>query len=107
MTVRAADVSMLSEQRETGLPGVLKFPGAPVGARMAVATLLALRSLVHVVWRMAGDALLRGAFIALAGVTGGAGGLGVLVGEGEGCPVVIEVGLLPGLRVMTGAAIPA
>ena len=105
MTVGAADVSVSAEQGEAGLAGVLKLPGAPVGGRMAVAALFSLGSLVDVVWRMTGDAFFGRALVALPGMTGGAGGLRVLVGQWERCFVVIEVRLLPGLRVMTGAAI--
>jgi len=105
VTVGAADVGVSAEQGEARLPGVLKLSRAPVRGRMAVAALLALASFVDVVRGMTGDTFFGGAFIALTRVTGGAGGLNVLVGQWKRCFVVIEVRLLPGLRAMTGAAI--
>ena len=107
MTVGAADVRVMAEQREARLACVVELTSAPVGSRVAIFAVLALATLVNIVGCMTTDAFLGGAFVALAGVTGRASGLGVLVGERKRRPVVIEVSLLPRLRVMTGGAVPA
>lgn len=86
---------------------MVELTSAPVGRRVAIPAVLALATLVNIVGCMTADAFFRRAFVALAGVTGRAGGLGMLVGERKRRLVVIEVGLLPRLRVMTSSAIPA
>src|SRR5882757_4910227 len=72
---------------------------------MAVGALRALAALVNVIRQMATYALLRGAFVPLACVAGSAGDFAMLVGEREGGLLVIEVILLPHLRVVAKRAI--
>jgi hypothetical protein len=107
MAVGAADVRVTAEEREARLACVVELTSAPVGSRVTIPAVLALAALVNIVGCMTTDAFLGRAFIALAGVTGRAGGLGMLVGERKRRLVVIEVSLLPRLRVMTGGAVPA
>jgi hypothetical protein len=80
VAVRAADVGVSAEEGKARLPGVLELPRAPVRGRMAGAALLTLASFVDVVRGMAGAAFFGRAFIPLTRVTGGAGGLNMLVG---------------------------
>src|SRR6202035_2735742 len=59
----------------------------------------------HVVRQVAADALFRGAFVALAGMTGRARHVAMLVGERKTRLVMVEARLLPRLRVMAGGAV--
>src|SRR5258708_22342515 len=102
MAVGAADVRVPAEKREARLACVVELMSAPVGSRVAIPAVLALATLVNIVGCMTADAFLGRTFVTLAGVTGCAGGLGMLVGQRKRRLVVIEVGLLPRLRVMTG-----
>lgn len=105
VAVRASNVSVATHERETRLTGVIELLRAPVGRGVAVAAVLALPSLVNVIRCVASGTRGRRAFVALTDVTGRAGSLEMLVGEVEEGVVVIEMGLLPGLRVMADGAV--
>ncbi len=74
---------------------------------MTVGALGSLAALVDVIRQMTPHALFRGALVVLAGMAGGAGHFPVLVGERERGLFVIEVVLLPGLRIVADRAVRA
>src|SRR5258708_28822091 len=96
---------MSAEQGEPGLARMIELLRSPVSRGVAVRALRSLAALVHVVGQVATDALLRGAFVALAGMTGRARHVAMLVGERKIRLVMVEARLLPRLRIMAGRAV--
>ena len=72
---------------------MVELTSAPVGSAVTVPAVLALAPLVNIVGCMTADAFPGRASVTLAGVTGRAGGIGMLVGQRERRLVVIEVGV--------------
>src|ERR1700716_3505452 len=77
----------------------------PIRRGVAVGALRPLAAFVHVIRQVAADALLRCAFVTLAGMTGRTRHVAMLVGERKVRPVVVETRLLPPLRIMAGGAV--
>ncbi len=100
MAFLAADACVTSEQGEAGLPRVIELLRRPVSRRVAVAALRPLAAPVDIVRHVAADARLRRALVALTRMAGCAGGLTMLVREGELRLVVVEVSLSPFFCVM-------
>jgi hypothetical protein len=65
----ACEFSVRAGQREASLLAVIEFPDAPAVGRVAFGALLAKRSLVDVIFPVAGDALLAGIPIFLREMT--------------------------------------
>lgn len=86
----AGDVSVCAVEREPGFLGVIKFRRLPARRGVALRTVLAAATAMHVVRRMAVRACLRRAFVARPKMAGCAFDLAVPVTQLERRLVVIE-----------------
>src|SRR5262249_22257083 len=105
MTILTIDARVNSLQGEPRLLLVIELRGLPTGRRVTGAALRAPFRVVHVIRRMAGDALSGCALVPIAEVTGVAGNVAVLVVKRECRFVVIELRVAPCGHVVTGGAV--
>src|ERR1700730_10990308 len=96
---------MAAQKGEPGLARMIELLRGPIRRGVAVGALRPLAAFVHIVRQVAADALLRCAFVTLAGMTSRARHVAWLGGERKVRLVVVETGLLPRLRIMAGGAV--
>jgi hypothetical protein len=106
MAVLAVQVRVLAFQRKSSFPGVIEARGFPAAGGMTTGALRAALPTMHVVRRMAGDALRWRSLVAIPEMTLHASDGLVLVVQWKARLVVIEAYVLPYLRIVTGSAIP-
>src|ERR1700739_4267947 len=105
MAVGAGDTIVHAFEREPGLLLVIELGGLPVLGHVAFAALQATLAVMDIVRLVAGDAVLRCVFVAVAEMAGGAGRLGVLVAQREGGLVVVVTHVPPGGGVVARATV--
>src|ERR1700730_17141805 len=93
-------------ERKSSSLGVIEAGGFPAAGGMTTGTFRAALSAMHVVRRMAGDALRRRPLIAIPEMTLDAFDRLVFVVQRKARLAVVKCHMLPYLRVVTGGAIP-
>ncbi len=105
MAVLTVEIRMGAFEGEARLLLMIELCSLPAGRRMAASALAAALASMHVIRRVAGDAVLGSALVAIPEVAALAGDVLVLVVEREGRLVMIVAGLPPGRCVVARAAI--
>lgn len=107
MAAGAIGAGVRTEQRKTSFACVIELLRAPLFGRVALAAVSATGALMRIVGCVTRDTLSRCAVVTIAEVTRRAGRVGVLAGEREVSPAVIECDVRPSDRVMAGSAVLA
>lgn len=106
MTVLALQPRMGADEREPRRFQVIEPRALPVGHRVARSAVRPAIPVVNVVGRMTRHAIFRCAFVTIGDMTLGADQRGVGAVERESGLVVVEVRVPPGIRAVTGRAVP-